>query len=423
MRASAELKVEEFNNEKTVNFASRTEDDGLEVQVKTVGELPKFLGQDFQWCEKIINNYDTNPMSLCLLKLPSNTPIENVFLPQFGLREKLWHDNDSGIILQDEKLYFIEARNKKYCKILIDEIRAKPLMSLFNDLQPQVLKLANSQEIELVKATLGTCNLFIDDTISAIEFHAKMLQIQENYSKLAIIKINEIVGYGVIALEDISADSCVTFYSGVLLKKTGILRPVDDCEYSLGNPVCIIDAKKFRNIAGFLPHAFNDINSFFPIQENANEADYSAWRKSILRANLKSLPPVIYEHIPYMFFHSRELIKAGSLVAWDYGVGYWKAKKIMPALTSIKGEIISPDTYRCKDHKINQITDQITWISDEKSVNVSYASLTTKQETVTHSSAAFFAKSGKKDASQSTTSQTNLEKNQQRRTCCPCVLL
>ena len=410
MRASAELKVEEFDNEKTVNFASRTEDDDLEVQAKTVGELPKFLGQDFQWCEKIINNYDAQPMSFCLLKLPSNIPIENVF---WYSKEKLWNNNDSGIILQNEKLFFIEARNKQHCKILIDEIRAKPLMSLFADLQPRVLKLANSQEIELVRATLGTCNLFIDDTIGSMEFNAKMLQVQENYSKLAIIKVNEIVGYGVIALKDIPADSCVTFYSGVLLKK--MERPVDECEYSAGNPICTIDAKKFRNIAGFLPHAFSNIDHFYPIQENANEADYSAWRKSILRANLIDTPPVIYGHVPYWFFHSRELIKAGSLVTWDYGVKYWKAKKIMPVLVSLKGKVIPPDTYYCKDYDINQITK----VSDEKSADTSQ---TSRQESITHSSSSFFAKSREEACLVATTPQTNLEKNQQK-TYRPCVLL
>jgi hypothetical protein len=121
-------------------------------------------------------------------------------------------------------------------------------------------------------------------------------------------------------------------------------------DYIYGNKRFEISAKKQRNFAGFMTHAFEakkmkfgqvGLDDFVPQHEPEAE-----WRSKLLSANV--FPKnIIFDHKIYSFFENRELIKKGSYLVWDYGLGYWRGRKLAPALLSRDGKVIDAASYAC----------------------------------------------------------------------------
>lgn len=341
---------------KIVNVAIRDANGGLIVNPQPVESLPKSLCQEFEWSEEIGDHYDISPMSFSLLKLASTLSKDQIFYSskfrEYGSNDNsehtnYWCNNNSGLILQDGKIYFRSVWDARYLDFPMNEIQTKSLISLFDNMQENSHKLADSHELDVIKTTLGALNIFYEDTITSGKFETNISQIKDAYSKLALIKINDVVGYGVIALEDIPANTIISYYTGELFKNDGVIKKRHtDHEYTLSptHGLYFIDAKKRRNFSSFFAHAFTNLDNFYPYPVNGKEIDYEAWKKTICTSNLKLKTIEFYQHKPYAFFYTTKLISAGTLCTWDYGDHYWI--KIEPDLFTLQGALVSKSTYR-----------------------------------------------------------------------------
>jgi hypothetical protein len=169
------------------------------------------------------------------------------------------------MILWGDVFYFAVFSKSGYEieKIRETELR-KPLLqqlvSRFNDIKQDGFQLADPATLRIITALLGN---FLEpclfrDSITLDALQQKFDQVKETHCKLAIVKINDVVGYGVVVLEDIPADTTVTFYAGKF--RTNLKNRDSQDDYVGGNNRFEISAKSHRNFAGFMTHAFHAKN-------------------------------------------------------------------------------------------------------------------------------------------------------------------
>ncbi len=123
------------------------------------------------------------------------------------------------------------------------------------------------------------------------------------HPRLLIKKIDSIVGFGVVALEDISQYSYIGEYAGIVRKRSRRKDELND--YVFGFPICnkdspfVIDAKDFGNHTRFINHS-DEPNLF------------SRWMEK--------------DGICHVILYANRLIKQGEQLSYDYGPLYWRKR-------------------------------------------------------------------------------------------------
>ena len=154
------------------------------------------------------------------------------------------------------------------------------------------------------------------DSEIAIAKKYKPLVAQKHEAKVCLKYINDKIGYGVFAEEDISANEMVGEYTGELLsrKKVDALPSLAqaDCVMYVGafyqkdaiRDHLFVDAKKFGNFTRFINHSGNpNVDNFSVLGEDG------LW------------------HIPVFTIKP---IKKDEQLLIDYGQGYWLHRGIVP---------------------------------------------------------------------------------------------
>jgi hypothetical protein len=191
--------------------------------------------------------------------------------------------------------------------------------------------------------------------------------IEKNYQRMAICYMNNKVGHGVFATEEIPVGSYVAFYSGeisyadeeITLADDDINRSMyyiqadityKDKEKNLqglidGN----IDAKYFGNISRFfqhLPsqkkiddHKLTNIHNYTFINEQISE--------KIAIENL-NVTPYTFKGRPLLLFMASRTIMQGDIMGFDYGKPYWLGCDITPSLFYRNGSLVNSDLYTMK---------------------------------------------------------------------------
>lgn len=206
---------------------------------------------------------------------------------------------------------------------------------------------------------------------------------QKANAQLAIGFIDEKVGYGIFALEDIPEDTVLCFYAGTLVEKKSATN-VDDYIHGLKADVDVaVSAKEKRGLAGFMQHLplnYDEMEQFFAkfmkkkfreaIRQNKiSEAQIDAVAKQSISHD-RTLD-VEFDQIKFKnreiarntattnvhpanvlldgvwvqaIMASRE-IKKNEMVGFTYSMGYWQGCGVMPELFTMKGEILPHDCY------------------------------------------------------------------------------
>ncbi len=343
-----------FPLDKKINFVRQAVDGTSSV----ISVMPSTIGarvnQDFVWANNLIDTRDTTKdesLSCYLLKISSSEADESHFKVMFKITENII---GKVFVLYDDILYcveIIESRGTNAFRLIISD-ENKPLFenltAQFDHLNPSQCTPVNKETMAILISLFGeTLNSnFMNDTVDKTTMQKMLMETHETHKKLAIKKINDVINYGVIALENIEANTTVTFYTGTLSKNDKKI----DHEYALGVSDLLISAKHYRNYSGFITHAFpvdapkddylvTSLRDYKCTLENKTE-----WHDKILKPNLAE-KAVVFDHKPYAFFVNPEPIQAGSILAWNYGGGYWQQSA--PALLTLTGEIVDPDTYVC----------------------------------------------------------------------------
>lgn len=165
---------------------------------------------------------------------------------------------------------------------------------------------------------------------------------EKSSNKLAITYMNDKVGYGVFAREDIPSGTYIAQY-------TGLIRPISDempiekhsnaygigvCAES-GKYLCTVNAEFHRNIGAFFQHV------------PENKSDYMLTKNVVEMAtqNLQMIGGMSYKGYPLAYFKANRLIHKGEMLGWDYGVDYWMNHQKVPELFTVKGDVIPPSLY------------------------------------------------------------------------------
>lgn len=125
--------------------------------------------------------------------------------------------------------------------------------------------------------------------------------IQKKYPKLILQYIHPLVGYGIIAGEDLPAWTYIGQYAGVVRKRK------KECgnPYIFGYDIAgestsyVIDAKEFGNHTRFLNHS-------------STPTLYSRW--------------MIMEGLCRVIFYTHGAVAKGEQLTYDYGPDYWKSR-------------------------------------------------------------------------------------------------
>lgn len=125
-------------------------------------------------------------------------------------------------------------------------------------------------------------------------------------AKIAIVYRNDLVGYGVMAVDDIEADSFIAPYVGNLFLQTE--EQICESDYAfnvltMGNKHVVVDSKDAGNESRFMNHSYTP-NAKIVFARLGN--NIQPW----IQACIKIAP--------------------GEDICWNYGSLYWKAKGIAP---------------------------------------------------------------------------------------------
>lgn len=351
----------EFPNEEHINFATVTESGETEVIPVSPITLAARVNQDFVWTEDVLV-VESNSVSCYLLKLSLPLHPDSSFDLGYikNLMRNMFGKNLFGkvIILYGNQVHFAELSNTGSASMTafretVSKSIMQQLSAQFAKLKPDVYQLADSNTLKILTSLLGSYldEHLMNDSISLSQMEEKFRQVKDAHKKLAVAKINDVVGYGVIVLEDIPANTAVTFYAGVLGQASQ--RDKQD-DYAIGGKLWGVSAKRHRNFAGFITHAFEKKSSSSQTDYDRvylddfihHDENNSNWHANLLSANVFE-KTVVFDHKPYTFLESREIIRRGSILAVDYGLAYWRSRKIAPAILTLKGEIVDPASYVC----------------------------------------------------------------------------
>lgn len=337
------------SSDERINFI---ETDGHLISVPA-SKIAQKLNQNFQWTNEIVVD-DKQYSNLYLLK--------SSLLNGEHLIKVMKQQNWKAIILSENKLFFLTDKIVKQSFINSTwELSATvhdPAIIVQMNLRMKKLSsnhpiIAEQSMVDLlIKLLKGPIldPLFLKDTITQPELDKRLEQVRQNHRKLALKKINDVVGYGVVALGHIEANSYISIYSGLLTSnKNG------DDYAAAASPHTAIIANQYRNFAGFISHAFSEAKD----SEAVGKADFEAinkdpnWQRNILWANTRFNKTEVCENKAYRFVTNTEPLQPNQILATDYEVRYWIAKNVVPCLLTLNGTIIDPSTYVCKNSRYN----------------------------------------------------------------------
>lgn len=199
---------------------------------------------------------------------------------------------------------------------------------------------------------------------------------------LIICKINNDVGYGIFALNDIPKDTVLCFYSGTLINSSKVKIESDHAiEYYGLN--ASFSTKNYRGIASFFQHLpsklkFSNAKVFSQILQSmgqsVSESDlkindelYSIEfhdkkvEKSLATANIRC-EYVCYNGIPVTLFVTDSQIKAGEQLGFNYGKDYWLSRNSVPELFNQSGAVIPCSLYKRTFYQLK--LDRCTYTGD-----------------------------------------------------------
>lgn len=339
---------------KHINFATKKADGKLEVEKLSPEELAIRTGQSFVWTNELLVDPDVKLPQWQLLKMaawPDSAQINQ-------LAERL--SDKCTLIFSKNNYFHYFTKDKKQGRTLtylsVDKVpveNIEALKGIFSTVQEETSRVADSNELKVIASVIGCFdeNWLVNDTVTNVEFEMLMKEVQQNHNKLAVMKVNDLVGYGIVAIDYIPAGSVVTFYAGCLSSKQ-----LMDCNYGVSYKSLTTDGKFNRNHAGFITHAWNNrsrsrikSSHFYPILEGncqASAQEIKTWKKNLLSENVTPHPVLIHKKLPYMFFKNSASIFEKTLLAWSYGEEFWDGGLVQPALLTVDGEVIDPSTYQ-----------------------------------------------------------------------------
>lgn len=204
----------------------------------------------------------------------------------------------------------------------------------------------------------------ITGSLSSEELKLQLEYILENSSQdLMIAKINDVVGYGVFALNAIPKNKVLTFYSGTIREGMQVKDTTDHAmnyfELNLH-----FSTKLHRGISSFLqdlptPLSLADPELFFKalksqakkITKNELMMEYELYSLEFKHGYLPATANIrqeyiFYAGIPMVLLVTDRAIEAGEPLGIHYGFNYWLSRGIVKELFDKKGHILSPSGYR-----------------------------------------------------------------------------
>lgn len=183
---------------------------------------------------------------------------------------------------------------------------------------------------------------------------------------LILAKINDSVGYGVFAANDIPENSVLCFFSGTVTSGTTMLER-DNEGTAIHGMSAFMSTKGHRGISSYFQHLpsvppIPDINFFLHILHKTgqhvsekelrlNDELFSIdfldkdTRLSLATANVRR-EYVLYKGIPVILYVTNQPIKAHEQLGLKYGYHYWSSRDIVPELFDKAGKTIPYTQYR-----------------------------------------------------------------------------
>ncbi len=189
--------------------------------------------------------------------------------------------------------------------------------------------------------------------LTEVEYMLLNEAIEENRSKIGLVYAGEELGYAVVAMEDIPANTLVTTYTGNLRPHSDIF--VDQClntRYALtfecqqADILFALDAVDYRNFGAMishLPSAATIAKYSFQVAELALQPEDG--KPDLGVANIRILK-YTYRHFPFAVMETSEPIKKGHLLGYDYEMNYWRALGLTPSLFTRAGRPLKTTSYR-----------------------------------------------------------------------------
>ena len=176
-------------------------------------------------------------------------------------------------------------------------------------------------------------------------------QIKINRDKLVIANMGE-TGYGLFAKEDIEANTPFAVYSGYL-------RPVSekhplkshDSFYGVAlhddnkEMIASIDAKSCGNVSRFsqhLPRTHSQGMDTISIENYTFSNEIDVNNVAVENIDVKKFKYCGYD-LP--IYYTKNKIKAGEILGWDYSIIYWKNHRCIPLLYDKNGHTLDQTHY------------------------------------------------------------------------------
>lgn len=180
--------------------------------------------------------------------------------------------------------------------------------------------------------------------------------IQQNRSKQAIVKMNDQVGWGIMACEPIKKGSFLAMYAGELLLVEVNNPNQPDASYLLklnesenGRWLLQVDAKNKGNLGRFYQHlpelVENDPNTSDIVFEDYQFASENI-RATVATANIR-IHAGLYDRQYLPVIKTTRDIQKGEIIGYDYG-HYWRSQKMHPVLFHKNGNIVDSQHYQLR---------------------------------------------------------------------------
>lgn len=247
-----------------------------------------------------------------------------------------------------------------------------------NYLSPEAFKLifgldyAEKMDIKNKNMIQATFSESIEGRLSSSQLKSQLKTIlKKPRNDLALYKINDQVGYGVFALNDIKKDTVLCFYSGTFMK--GGITEKNDEAMSFWALNVAISTESHRGISSFFQHLpaplrVPDIDDFVQMLhkmgqdvskkelqlydelysiEFINNSDKMLATENIRREYIN------FNGIPVILFVTNVPIKAGDILGIKYGHDYWLSRGAVPELFDRSGNVLASSGYKRTFWKLN----------------------------------------------------------------------
>lgn len=220
-------------------------------------------------------------------------------------------------------------------------------------------------ELENEKLSFSSFTESIEGRLSSSQLKSQLARlIQHPRDDLTLCKINDEVGYGVFAVNDIPKDTVLCFYSGTLMAGNKTTR--DDHAMGISGLNAAVSTQNYRGISSFFQHLpgnppFPDVKQLLqilhltgqPVSEKdlmledelySIEFSDNNTRRTLATANIRR-EYILHNQTPMILFVTNQPIKAGDQLGLKYGYLYWLSRGIAPKLFDKSGAVIPNHQY------------------------------------------------------------------------------